>query len=84
MTDTLLPIGTAVTILADTFGEHAVTATIAGYVAYSYPHDTNGRMEQGYALHLDHGFFAPVADIPVGSRPWVGTIVAHVESVEPA
>jgi hypothetical protein len=75
----LLPLGTRVAVLEDTFGDLAVTGTIAGYVAYTRPHDTV--TDQGYALHLDNGFYPDLPAIPVGMRPWIGTIVVHVESV---
>ena len=83
MTTSLIPVGTAVHVLADTFdGEHAVTGIVAGHVAYTRPVvDDAVVIDQGYAIHLDHGFFGGQDHVPYGCRPYIGTIVAHVDSV---
>ena len=72
-TTTLLPIGTLVTILADTHGESAATGLIAGHLAFT---DERGTVHQGYAVRLDRGFYDPTATM------FVSMIVAHVESVD--
>lgn len=77
------PIGTRVAILADVSGDD-VTGRIAGYVAYAYPDPYGadaGRMEDGYAIHLDRGAFLQRDDLAPGARPWIGTIVAHRDAV---
>jgi hypothetical protein len=76
----LLPTGTAVTILADTFGDKAVRGTVAGHTVYTHPVTLRAN-QLGYVIHLDQGFFHPGVT-PIGAAPWIGTIVAHVESVE--
>jgi len=83
ITTDLLPVGTAVTLMTETFGEYAMTGTIAGHVAY-VNENLNDRVEQGYVINLDSGAYLDTPTIPPGLRPWISHIVAHVESVERA
>lgn len=78
----LLPIGARVLICADVHGD-TVAGRIAGHVAYAHPHTPNGeRMDIGYAVHLDRGAWLERDDLAPGARPWIGAILAHVDSVQ--
>lgn len=80
-----LALGTRVAVLADVSAGD-VTGRIAGHVTYTYPdaYATDaGRMDDGYAIHLDRPGFLDRADLAPGARPWIGTIVAHRDNVTP-